>query len=404
MKCGLIGQKLGHSYSPMIHQFLGDYSYDLFAFEPEQLANFMQSCDLDGWNVTIPYKKSVIPYLDALTPVARQLGAVNTVIRRNGKLIGHNTDYFGFHSMVIRSGLSPEGKKCLILGSGGASAVAQAVLTEMGGDVVVVSRSGENHYDNLALHHDASILVNATPVGMNPNNGFSPVDLAHFPHLEGVLDLIYNPARTKLLLDAERRGLITMNGLWMLVSQAKEAAEWFTGSPINADKIPQVYDYLSKGMENIILIGMPGCGKSTIGQILAAKTGRKLVDSDVMICQKAKKSIPAIFAEDGEEVFRALETAVLQELGKESGIIIATGGGCVTQPHNYDLLRQNGRLFYLRRDLERLPTQGRPLSQSRSPQALFEERAALYAQFSDLEIDNNDTPQKAAHAIMEVFT
>ena len=404
MKCGLLGRSLGHSYSPQIHSFFGDYSYELLEKEPQEVEHFLRSGDFTGLNVTIPYKKTVIPFLDEMTPLAQRLGCVNTVVRKNGKLLGHNTDYAGFLSLVNRSGLSPAGKKCLVLGSGGASNTAVAVLQDLGAHVVVISRIGENHYENLHLHADASILVNTTPVGMYPDTGLSPVSLEHFPHLEGVLDVIYNPARTGLLLEAERRGLVAENGLWMLVAQAKSAAEYFLDRAISEEMVDSVYHTLRRSMENIILIGMPGCGKSTIGQLLAEKSGKIFVDSDAEIEKWAKKSIPAIFAEDGEAVFRNWETQVLNHWCKRSGLVIATGGGCVTRAENAWLLRQNGRVFWLQRDLNQLSTNGRPLSQSQGVQALYAKRQGLYSQFADRTIENYGRPQEAADAIWEEFT
>lgn len=403
MKCGLLGRKLGHSYSPQIHSYLGDYSYGLFEIEPEDLADFLHQGDFDGLNVTMPYKKAVIPYLDALTPEAEELGAVNTIVRKDGKLLGHNTDYFGFVSTVKKSGLSPAGKKCLVLGSGGASRVVVAVLEEMGAQVVVISRSGKDHYGNLELHGDASIIVNATPVGMYPETGVSPVDLAFFPQLEGVLDVVYNPARTQLLLDAEKRGIVATNGLWMLVAQAKAAAEWFLGAAIADEKIAEIHSILKKQMENIILIGMPGCGKSTIGRLLAEKTGKLFVDADTEIEKLAKKSIPEILIRDGEEAFRVLETQVLAELGKQSGLVIATGGGCVTREENYPLLHQNGTIFWLQRDLEQLPTEGRPLSQCSDLAEMYAVRESMYRRFADHTIDNGDTPDKTAAQMIRQY-
>lgn len=400
MKCGLLGRKLNHSYSPAIHAHLGDYEYALFEKEPEELEDFLQNGDFCGLNVTMPYKKAVIPYLDVLTPIAAQLGAVNTIVRRDGKLIGHNTDYFGFRAMVVKSGLSPVGKKCLVLGSGGASHVAVAVLRELSAEVTVISRSGENNYENLHRHADAAILVNATPVGMYPNTGVSPVDLNLFPHLECVLDVVYNPARTQLLLDAENRGIVAMNGLWMLIAQAKAAAEWFIDAAITDEKLGDIHAVLKARMENIILIGMPGCGKSTVGRLLAEKTGKRFVDADAEIEKKAQKTIPCIFAEDGEAVFRDWETKVLSELGKESSLVIATGGGCVTKECNYPLLHQNGTIFWLQRDLCKLPTDGRPLSTDLP--ALYRTRASLYAQFADHIIENNGTPKDAANQILSI--
>ncbi len=400
MKCGLLGRRLGHSYSPAIHKMLGNESYTLFEKEPEELENFLKNGDFSGINVTIPYKKAVIPYLDELSPRARLLGAVNTVVRLpGGSLMGHNTDYFGFETLLARSGLSVSGKKALVLGSGGASNTVCAVLKQAGAQVVVISRGGENNYENLDRHRDAALIVNATPVGMFPENGKSPLSLRDFPDLEGVLDLIYNPARTALLLEAEERGLVWENGLTMLVAQAKESAEWFSGTPISQEVIPKICLALEKQMENLILIGMPGCGKSTVGRLLAAKMGRKFVDADLAIEEAAGRPIPEIFAQQGEAGFRALETGVLEELGKQSGLVIATGGGCVTRRENYRLLHQNGRIIWLRRSLEALPTGGRPLSQTTPLEEMYEKRRPLYGQFADFSVQNDGSPEEAAEKI-----
>ena len=402
MKCGLLGQKLGHSYSPQIHGALATYEYSLYEKQPDELADFLKNGDFTGLNVTIPYKKSVIPFLSELSPTAARLGAVNTIVRRNdGSLIGHNSDYFGFRSMVQESGLSPAGKKVLVLGSGGASNTAVAALRELDAQVIVISRQGENNYTNLHLHKDASIIVNTTPVGMYPNVGISPVCLDHFPQLEGVLDVVYNPARTQLLLDAQRRGLVTMNGLWMLVAQAKESAEWFTGQPICDEKITAIHRTLKSQMENIVLIGMPGSGKTSVGQVLAQQLNRRFVDADACIAEKAGMSIPQIFAQQGEAIFRALETEVLAELGKQSGLILATGGGCVTREENYPLLHQNGTIFCLERDLSALPTDGRPLSQAVKLEEMFRIRKPLYDRFADHRIDNN---RPLHHAVGQIQT
>ena len=402
MKCGLLGGKLGHSYSPLNHSQLGDYSYELFEKKPEELEDFLKYGDFRGLNVTIPYKKDVIPYLDELSPRAKRIGAVNTIVRReDGSLIGHNTDYFGFEMMVLAIGLSIAGYKVLVLGSGGASMPVVAALTEQGANVIVISRSGENNYNNLHLHRDASVIVNTTPVGMYPNVGNSPLDLEQFPNLEGVLDIIFNPARTQLLLDAEEKGLVAMNGLLMLVAQAKESAEWFTGKAIPDDVISAIHASLRRQMENIVLIGMPGSGKSTVGMILAEKLGKKFVDADTYLTQKAGRSIPDIFASGGEAGFRALETETLAELGKQSGLVIATGGGCVTQERNYPLIHQNGTIFCLDRDLNKLPTDGRPLSQANKLQDMYRVRKPLYEAFADFRIDNNGNAESTAARIME---
>lgn len=401
MNCGLLGRTLSHSYSPQIHGCLSDYSYSLFEKEPEELADFLNSGAFTGLNVTIPYKKEVLPYCAELSESARKLGAVNTIVRRaDGSLVGHNTDYFGFSSMLSRSGLHVLGKKALVLGSGGASATAVAVLQEAGAKVIVISRSGENNYSNLHLHKDASLIVNATPVGMYPNVDQTPVDLDILPHLEGVLDLVYNPARTKLLLDAEKRGIVAENGLWMLVAQAKESAEWFTGKTIPDTVIPQIHRKLQLQMENTILIGMPGCGKSTVGKLLAQRLGKSFVDADEAIIEQAHMPIPEIFSRYGEAEFRRIETSVLEKLCARSGQVIATGGGCVTRPENYSALHQNGTIIWLQRSIDALPTEGRPLSQSNKLSDMYQIRAPLYNAYSDIQVDNNTDPETTVENIL----
>ena len=404
MKCGLLGRKLGHSYSPQIHAHLGNYPYDLFEKEPEDVEDFLRNGDFTAINVTIPYKQTVIPFCAELSPMARRIGAVNTIVRRqDGSLMGHNTDYFGFLSTVRRTGLDPAGKKILIIGSGGASKPAIAVLEELGAHVVVITHK-ENTPENLSRHSDCSVLVNATPVGMYPNVGVSPVDLSLFPRLEGVIDMIYNPAKPKLLLDAEARGLVAENGLWMLVAQAKEAAEWFTGQTISDEVIKTIHRLLKSQMENIILIGMPGCGKSTVGHLLAQKLDRPFVDADSEIEAAAGMSIPEIFSRDGEEGFRQVETQVLSELGKKSGLIIATGGGCVIRERNYSLLHQNGICIWMTRDLNQLPTDGRPLSQRGKLEQMYQIRKPLYERFSDFSVPNDTLPEDCANAILKILT
>lgn len=404
MRCGLLGRKLGHSYSPQIHSLLADYSYLLYEKEPSELGDFLRSGVFDGINVTIPYKKDVVSFCTELTPAAKLLGSVNTIVKRpDGTLLGHNTDYFGFLSTVEKTGISVKDKKALVLGSGGASVTAVAVLQELGAKVITISRNGENNYNNLQLHADASLIVNATPVGMYPNNGSAPLSLRHFPNLEGVIDMIYNPARTMLLQEAENRGIVAENGLWMLVAQAKESAEWFLGKSIHNDVIPLIYKKLQTQMQNIVLIGMPGCGKSTIGKELAKRLGRNFVDADQHLVEKAGRSIPEIFATDGESFFRQKETEVLSELGKASGLVIATGGGCVTRSENYPLLHQNSCIFWLQRSLEVLPTEGRPLSQMQNLQDMYKKRQPLYSAFSDYIVVNDSTPAAAADAILKLL-
>ena len=295
-----------------------------------------------------------------------------------------------------------EGKKVLVLGSGGASATAVCVLRELQANVIVISRTGENNYENLSIHQDATVIVNTTPVGMYPNTGISPVDLALFPNLEGVLDIVYNPARTQLLLDAEKRGLKTENGLWMLVAQAKESAEWFTGKKIDDTIIAEIHKILRKQMENIILIGMPGCGKSTLGRLLAERLNRRFVDADMEIINRAGIPIPEIFEKFGEDAFRKLECDVLKDLGKESGLVVATGGGCVTRPENYKHLHQNGTIIWIQRDFNLLPTDGRPLSQKSNLASMYHTRFPLYKAFSDCCINNNRTIDEIIDEIIDI--
>lgn len=401
MICGLLGRKLGHSYSPQIHSDLGDYTYRLFEKEPEEVEDFLRHGDFSAINVTIPYKKDVMAFLDELSPTARKMGSVNTIVRRpDGTLFGHNTDYFGFTDLVRRSGIAVAGKKALVLGSGGTSNTAVKALTDLGAAVTVISRSRPDNYENLHHHADAQVLVNTTPVGMYPHTGVSPVELTRFPRLEGVLDVIYNPAKTQLLLDAEKLGLPHANGLWMLVAQAKEAAEYFTGQPLDDGLIAAIHHKLSLQMQNLVLIGMPGCGKSTIGQALATRLGRRFVDADEQIVQLAGCSIPDIFARQGEGEFRHLETQVLEQLGKGSCQVIATGGGCVTQSRNGPLLRQNGILIWLQRNLDSLPTEGRPLSMAGDLQAMEARRRPLYEALADITIANDGTTEDAVQAIL----
>ena len=404
MLCGLLGRTLGHSYSPQIHAHLGTYDYQLFEKEPEDVATFLRSGAFTGLNVTIPYKKAVIEFCDELTPIAKNLGAVNTIVKRqDGTLLGHNTDYFGFKSMVERSGLRVANKNVLVLGSGGASNTAVAVLEDLGASVIVISRSGPDNYDNIQRHKDASLIVNATPVGMYPNTEASPVDLSVFSKLEGVFDLIYNPAHTALLQAAEKRNIIAENGLWMLVAQAKESAEYFTGKKIPNNLIQEIYKALKFQMENIVLIGMPGSGKSTIGKIIATQLNRAFCDLDEEIVKHAGCSIPEIFEKQGEEVFRKYETEVISDICMKSGLVIATGGGCVTKERNYPLLHQNGTIVWIKRDINELPTDGRPLSQVNKLREMYSIRRPLYEAFSDISINNNCDVEKIASCMIDAI-
>ena len=392
MEYGLLGERLGHSFSPQIHRDLAGYDYQLLPTPPEAVEDLFARRAFQGLNVTIPYKRTVMPLCDEIDPRAAAIGAVNTVVNQNGRLTGYNTDIDGFLYMARRAGVDMAGKKVVILGSGGTSRTARAAAGELGArEIVTVSRHGEDNYQNLSRHADAQVLVNTTPVGMYPNWGQSPVSLESFPALEGVLDVVYNPLRTALLLQAEERGLPRSCGLPMLVAQAKRAAELFTGQNIDDSRAEAVLHGLRGQLTNIVLIGMPGCGKTTVGRALAGKLGRTFVDLDEEIVRRAGMSIPEIFAREGEAGFRERESALVREFGERTGLVVSTGGGVVTRRENYIPLKQNGLLLHLRRDPAALPTDGRPLSQATAPEELWRRRAPLYAAFADGEIDNNGT-------------
>lgn len=401
-KFGLLGRKLGHSFSPKIHSLLGDYPYDLFEVEPEKVENFLRRGDFAGLNVTIPYKKTVIPFCAELSPAAQHIGSVNTLLRReDGTLYGDNTDYDGFLYLLKSAGAQVAGKKVLVLGSGGASLTVRAVLADLGaGEVVVISRTGENNYQNLQRHADAQMIVNTTPVGMYPNTGVSPVDLGLFPQCEGVFDLIYNPARTQFLLDGQRRGMLWANGLGMLVAQAKAAAERFLAKKIPDQRVEEITRQMAAQTGNLLLIGMPGCGKSTVGRCLARRLGRPLVDLDQEIEQAAGCTIPEVFAREGEEGFRRREHDTLRRYSKESGLVISAGGGIVTREENRDPMWENSTVIWLQRDLDKLPVHGRPISLKTPLEELYRRRAPLYEAMSHLAVDNAGSVEETAEEIV----
>ena len=405
MKCGLLGRKLGHSYSPQIHGLLSDYEYVLYEKEPEEVEDFIKSGTFDGINVTIPYKKTVLPFCDELSETARAIGSVNTIVRRkDGTLFGDNTDAFGFEKLIRKCGIAVSGKKALVLGTGGASVTAVYVLKKLGAkEVITISRSGENNYGNLSLHADAEIIANTTPVGMFPNNGESPVNLSIFPNLSGLLDVVYNPARTAIALQAEKLGIPYATGLYMLVAQAKRSCELFTGSAVPDAEIDRIHGILSHQMQNIVIIGMPGSGKTAVSSLLSEKTGREMIDTDALIVKKAGVSIPEIFVSCGEDGFRKAETAAAAEAGKLGGKIISTGGGIVTREENYDLLHQNGILVWIQRDTSLLPTDGRPISQSSDLNELYLRRRPMYERFADAIADNNGALEDTVNTIMEII-
>lgn len=391
-KFGLIGEKLGHSFSKTVHEKLGRYRYELWPIEKEKLSDFMTNADFDGINVTIPYKKDVIPYLDEVSEEARLCGAVNTVVRRDGKLCGYNTDIFGMKHMLRRAGIALKNKNVLILGSGGTSGTALCLCRMEGAKRVErVSRTAKDgaiSYEKALTRKDTEVILNTTPVGMYPHMGQSPIDLSEFPHLEAVADAIYNPLKSQLIMEAEKRGLRATGGLSMLVSQAMYAARLFTSDDSVLDRCEEITKEIYSSKENIVLTGMPGSGKSTIGKALANQLGREFFDSDEEIVREAEKPIPQIFAEEGEAAFRDLESRVIRSLSEKEGIVFATGGGAVLREKNIDILRGNGRIFFLDAPLSTLvSTTDRPLSST--PEALrqrYEERYGIYCATADVTV------------------
>lgn len=414
-RTGLLGEHLSHSFSPQIHAALaGDrYSYELFERAPEEVEAFIKGDEWDALNVTIPYKQVVMPYLDVISDEARRIGAVNTITRlSDGRLKGDNTDYFGFHRTLTACGCDPKGKKALVLGNGGAAATAVAVLSDLGAEVVVLARNDrsvggvtpepyEGMYDR---HPDAAVVVNCTPVGMYPRLvGQSPIDLHKLSRVEAVFDMVYNPARTALLQDAAELGIPCANGLLMLVAQAKKAAELFLGEELEDGLIDGIVGDIARETENIILVGMPGSGKSTVGQALAEALGRPFVDTDTLIVEETGRSIPEIFSADGEEVFRALETEAVKKAGMMSGAVIATGGGVVTRERNYRPLSQNGKIVFIERELTALPVNGRPISQANPVEALYAKRLPLYRSFADVTVENNGSVTETVERILSAL-
>ncbi|MBQ5390448.1 MAG: hypothetical protein IIU58_06025 [Clostridia bacterium] len=389
MHYGLLGRKLPHSHSPRIHAMLGNPWYTLFEKEPEEVAEFLLSRTFLGINVTIPYKQTVMPLCDVLDGAAVEIGAVNTVVNCGGKLFGCNTDFDGMIFMCNRAGISMAGKKVLILGSGGTSNTAYAVAKQLGArEIVKVSRSGEVHYENVyTLHADADILINTTPVGMFPESDGCPIELAPFKALSGVVDVIYNPLKTKLICEAESLGIPCTGGLTMLVAQAAFADRYFRAVQHSGNEIVSIAEALQRKLSNIVLIGMPGCGKSSTGKLLAKWLNREFFDLDQVIVGREGKSIPEIFAEHGEEYFRDLESAVTKDIAKKSGVIIACGGGTVLRAENRGALRQNGKIVYVQRELADLARGGRPLSaDDNALEKLFEVRRPIYEDFADITV------------------
>ena len=375
MKCALIGERLGHSYSKLIHEAFGLYSYELVSLPKDKVGEFMENEEFDAFNVTIPYKRTVMPYCSYISPEAQKIGSVNTVVRTSDGLHGFNTDYFGFKSMAERAGIDFAGKKVVILGSGGTSLTARAVASDGGAERIT---------------------------GMYPNNGSSAVNLDKFPHCEAVLDVIYNPLRTQLIMQALERGIKCSGGLYMLVAQAAQSAKYFCSAEIGKEEIERVFRSLALDVQNIVLVGMPGCGKTTVAEELSKLTGRKAVDTDSLVEESAGMSVPEIFSQYGEKRFRELEAQAVRSAAKEKGLIIATGGGAVLDPGNVRALKGNGRIYYLKRDLNLLSLDGRPLSKSRETlDKMFATRDPIYSNCADAAINNDLSPVLTAQRIKD---
>lgn len=410
MKYGCIGEHLTHSFSKEIHAELADYDYEICEVPRDKLDSFMKKADFSAINVTIPYKEAVIPYLSEMSDSAREIGAVNTIVNRGGKLYGYNTDYYGMKEMINRLGVSLDGRKIAVLGTGGTAKTAAVVAANLGArEIVTVSRAPTGayvSYDELyEKHADIEFLINCTPVGMFPKPHAVPADISRFPRLLGVADAVYNPLNTELYLDALDAGIPATCGLYMLAHQALVASEIFLGTKYDAAMSERVYGKIRRSKENIVLIGMPASGKSTVGGILSARLGKALIDSDAVIEERCGKKISDIFAEGGEELFRKLEASVIDELSNKNGFIIATGGGAVLRPENVRALRRNGIIYFLDRSPEKLvPTSDRPLASSvEQIYKRYNERYEKYDLGADVKVDGNGTPEEVAEIVAKDF-
>lgn len=401
MKCGLLGRKLGHSYSPQIHRFLGDYSYDLFEREPEELDAFFADPPFDAMNVTIPYKETVMKYCSEISDSAKKIGSVNTIVRKNGKYYGDNTDYYGFEFILDSVCKDVKGKKVLIVGNGGVAKTAIAVISDRGGVPVVISHK-ENTPENMKKHHlDTDIIVNTTPVGMYPKNLESPIVLENYKNVQAVVDVVYNPSKTQILLDAERLGIPCVNGLYMLVAQAEKASAIFKGETTWESRTASIVSELELEMKNIVLVGMPGCGKSTVGRKISEKLGRTFKDADDEVLAFSGKTPAEIITNQGETAFRKVETEVLKELCKQSATVVSTGGGCVTIDENFDVIRQNSVVVWVKRPLDMLATNGRPLSKSPEElERMYGIRAPKYKKISNVVVENIGDIEKVVSEVL----
>ncbi len=386
----LIGETLKHSYSKEIHSFLGDYEYRLLELSESQLREFVEKNNFQGFNVTIPYKKKIIEYLDELDDSAKEAGSVNTVAIRDGKKIGFNTDFKGMLYMINSKGISLFNKKVMILGTGGTASTATSVAKYLKArEIIFVSRNGEVNYSNYSMHSDTDVIINTTPLGMYPEVEACPINLSYFTNLSAVIDVIYNPLKTRLTLMAEKMGIISVNGLSMLASQGAYASEIWTGKKFSESFLKSVLKQVEMRFKNVVLIGMPGSGKSTVGRIIAKKLNLEFVDTDEIITLREKKTPAEIITQYGEEKFREIETEVIKEVSLKGGKVIATGGGAVLKEENQLYLKMNGVIFYLERDLKALTLKGRPLSLKDGVDKLFIKRSPIYESLCDYKVNND---------------
>ncbi|MBQ8684351.1 MAG: AAA family ATPase [Clostridia bacterium] len=409
MTYGLIAEHLGHSFSPEIHRKLFGYEYELKELAPEELASFMMAREFRAVNVTIPYKEAVLPYLDEISNTAKAIGAVNTVVNDGGRLIGYNTDFSGMTALIERSCISLQGKKVLILGSGGTSKTALAVAKSLGcAEALRVSRTGQEDcitYEEATRHMDTQIIINTTPCGMFPKIGTAAVDVAAYPRLEGVVDAVYNPLRSRLVCDAKAAGIPAVGGLYMLVAQAAFAAEKFIGHTAPPEKVEAIYRELLASKQNVVLVGMPGCGKSTVGKALASALGMEFIDTDEEIVRQDGRPIPAIFEAVGEAGFRDIEQRIIHQVAARQHTVIATGGGAILREENVRILRENGILYFIDRPLEQLvATSDRPLSSNRADlEHRYAERYPIYCRVCDAHIRSANAIAETVQTIKEDF-
>ena len=406
MKFGLLGRTLGHSFSPRIHNALGNTNYELFEREPSQLQEFFANPELQGINITFPYKVNALEACDVVDPRAERIGCVNTMVRKDGKWHGYNTDYDGFVFTLKHAGIDVSDKECIILGDGASSATVHVALEDLGAKSIThLSRKTAPLYTDAPNYYEtAQIIINCTPIGMYPHNPASLIDIMQFSKLEGVVDLIYNPRRTVLLLQAEMMDIPHCDGLPFLVAQGVEAANHFQGESFGTNEIEQILRDMRREKENIILIGMPGVGKTTVGKAIGKEMGRTCIDVDQELAKEIG-DISTYITEQGEAAFREKEAEMIAKLGTETGLVISTGGGCVTVPKNYAHLRQNGRIYQLTQPVEKLSTSGRVLSSGgiERLRELEETRTPMYESFAQCIVEHNRNAPETVAAILEDF-